>query len=331
MKLSHNKIFQELGNDGLDQLFIGKPAAQWVAEGKEKPAPVSLWQNIWHRGELACVFSDSNVGKTLLAMEIGIDLVKQGQTVAYFDFEMTDVHLAARYGTLPEIPAGFMRYEMNTNIIAPYGHREDELEELIIGAIEGKAFEISADVVMIDNLGAICNGNQEGEKATRLMRRLKKLKEDWGWSILVIGHTRKRDFDGPITQNELGGSKRLFNFFDEVFALNKSVRGEAQRYVKQLKVRVDFVHYGQDSVLDCHIEADEHGAPHFVYHSETSQEYDHLPKKRQYTNVSASGRTELIEEAKRLSAEGLSIRAIAEELQVSKSSVHGWLKAPTAE
>ena len=40
-----------------------------------------------------------------------------------------------------------------------------------------------------------------------------------------------------ITSNDLAGSKRLYNFFDSVFAIGKSAQDGGLRYVKQLKVR----------------------------------------------------------------------------------------------
>lgn len=54
------------------------------------------------------------------------------------------------------------------------------------------------------------------------MIHLNNLKKRYGLSILVLAHTPKRSMECPITSNDLAGSKRLYNFFDSVFAIGKS-------------------------------------------------------------------------------------------------------------
>ena len=58
----------------------------------------------------------------------------------------------------------------------------------------------------------------------------------------------------PITQNDLAGSKKLYNFFDSVFAIGKSAKDENLRYIKQLKVRYGNFEYGGNNVIVCAIE-----------------------------------------------------------------------------
>lgn len=56
------------------------------------------------------------------------------------------------------------------------------------------------------------------------MMKLMNLKKQYGWSLLVIAHTPKRNLSSPITQNDLAGSKKLYNFFDSVVAIGKSAK-----------------------------------------------------------------------------------------------------------
>ena len=41
----------------------------------------------------------------------------------------------------------------------------------------------------------------------------------------------------PLSQNDLAGNKKLFNFMDSVFAIGQSVNDENLQYLKQLKSR----------------------------------------------------------------------------------------------
>ena len=73
-------------------------------------------------------------------------------------------------------------------------------------------------------------------------------------SVLVLAHTPKRSLDCPITSNDLAGSKRLYNFFDSVFAIGKSAQDGGLRYVKQLKVRYGTFSHDADNVIIYEIE-----------------------------------------------------------------------------
>ena len=59
----------------------------------------------------------------------------------------------------------------------------------------------------------------------------------------------KRDLSSPITQNHLAGSKKLYNFFDSVFAIGMSAKDNRLRYIKQVKVRAGAFKYDASNVL----------------------------------------------------------------------------------
>ena len=75
------------------------------------------------------------------------------------------------------------------------------------------------------------------------------LKKKRNLSLLLIAHTPKRDLPSPITQNHLAGSKKLYNFFDSVFAIGMSAKVSSLRYVKQVKVRAGAFRYDANNVL----------------------------------------------------------------------------------
>ena len=46
-----------------------------------------LWQRLWARGEMACLFGEPCVGKSILAMQIANELKNKQLSVIYFDLE----------------------------------------------------------------------------------------------------------------------------------------------------------------------------------------------------------------------------------------------------
>src|SRR3954469_2595763 len=57
--------------------FISKPAAQWLQTDDAAPdAADTLFGDFWYHGELCIMFADTNVGKSILAVQIGNALSK---------------------------------------------------------------------------------------------------------------------------------------------------------------------------------------------------------------------------------------------------------------
>ena len=154
---------------------------------------------------------------------------------------------------------------------------------------------------------------EKGDAAGRLMIQLNNLKKKYELSILVLAHTPKRSLDYPITSNDLAGSKRLYNFFDSVFAIGKSAQDNSLRYVKQLKVRYGTYSYDADNVIiyeidkiDCFLQ--------FV-HRGYSTEKEHL---KQLGDDESTRRDSQILELSRM---GKSLREIASQVGCGKSTV----------
>ena len=173
--------------------------------------------------------------------------------------------------------------------------------------------KLRCKVAIIDNLTYLCNSSDKGVDAGIFMMKLMNLKKRYGWSLLVIAHTPKRSLTSPITQNDLAGSKKLYNFFDSVFAIGKSAKDSRLRYVKQLKVRAGEFRYDSDNVLVYEIEKTD-GYVHFVFR-EFASEYSHLrePDEKD-TNTQDQNVKELLDKGK-------SYREIAGILGISKSMV----------
>ena len=273
--------------------------------------PKPLFDPFWYEGEIGCLFADSNVGKSILAMQIAADIAKE-QRVLYFDFELSEKQFQLRYtdenGKLYHFPDKLFRVTINPDLL---GSLSVPFEEAVMGSIEKAAISTESKVLVIDNISILCMQTEKGEDAAALVRRLRELRAKHGFSILIIAHTPKRNMYNPITQNDLAGSKKLFNFIDSCFAVGKSVVGSNIRYVKQIKVRNSEERHGTDNVQVYSI--DKIGPLLCFVYLENSPESMHLR---------TADKDELDGEVLRLSSEGKSMREIASMTGKSKSSVH---------
>ena len=66
-----------------------KTSNRTILETSQKPTPRSLWDCFWYEGKLSCLFTDSNVGKSILAVQIA-DHIAQTDNVLYLYFSLND-------------------------------------------------------------------------------------------------------------------------------------------------------------------------------------------------------------------------------------------------
>lgn len=297
-------------------MFTIKSANQTLKEAALRPDPIPLWKTLWYEGEVCCLFSDSNLGKSIYAVQIATSIA-ENQKVLLFDFELSDKQFQLRYtddfGNRYSFPENLFRGEINKEItdIASY-------EDSIVNNIEQAAVQTGARVLIIDNLTYMCLDSEKGKDAGALMLRLMDLKRKYELSILVLAHTPKRNLTNIITQNDLAGSKKLYNFFDSAFAIGQSAKDSKLRYIKQLKVRYGEYTYDSENVIlvsivkvDCFLQFEELGV---------TKEWEHLKEKEHTDN------DELREKAAVLKDQGMSYRDIGKELNIDKSKVHRLLK-----
>lgn len=294
-----------------------KNANQTLAEASRQQNPKPLWYDFWYEHEVCYLFADSNLGKSILAVQIGIDIASKGEKVLYFDFELSEKQFQLRFtdenGKLFQFPESFYRVSLDPDSIA---NLERPFEDVLIENIEQAAVYSGAKILIIDNISVLCIQMEKGEDTGILVQKLRMLKNKYELSILAIAHTPKRNMSCVITQNDLAGSKKLFNFIDSCFAIGKSIQGPNIRYVKQIKVRNCEEKYGTDNVMTFSIEKKD-AMLQFVYKCE-SPEYKHLK---------VSTKADQIEEVKRLAALGNSIRDISKKTGIPKSTVDRMLHA----
>lgn len=300
----------------LSGLFKIKTANQWAQEAATRPDPNPLWLSLWCEGEACCLFADSNLGKSIYAVQIATEIAKN-QKVIYFDFELSDKQFQLRYtdefGFLYTFPENFLRTEIDSDKLDP-----DTFEAEVMPEIESLAMLYQCNVLIVDNVTWLNSATEKAEAASRLMMQLMRLKKKYGFSLLVLAHTPKRSLYSPITQNDLAGSKKMFNFFDSAFSMGRSAKDENLRYIKQIKVRDGAFTYGADNVIVSEIVKD--GSWLHFRTIGYATEREHLKEQTDKDILNFD------EKVKELREEGRSLRDIADELGVSKSKIGRILK-----
>ena len=162
--------------------------ANWtILEASLLPTPRALWNSFGYEGELSCVFADSNVGKSILAVQIA-DRIARTDNVLYLDLELSEKQFQLRYtgehGKLYTLPDRLYRVSLDSNSLL-----EDNFEEAIIGGMEQMALQTGCKIFIVDNLTYLCCAMEKGDAAGRLMIQLNNLKKRYGLSILVLAHT----------------------------------------------------------------------------------------------------------------------------------------------
>ncbi|RBN51808.1 AAA family ATPase [Flavobacterium psychrolimnae] len=311
-------------------LFTIKTGNEWIEEAKNKPVPKMLFGELWFEGELCILFADSNVGKSILAVQIADSISKNKEihpfkleaekhAVLYLDFELGSKQFETRYSKNFDehyyFDNGFIRIEQNSDADLP---PNTDYHTYVLNSLEWSIVNTGAKTIIIDNLTYLTSGNESAKDALPLMKKLKALKSKYDLSMLVLAHTPKRDMSKAITKNDLAGSKMLMNFCDSSFTIGQSTADSNLRYIKQIKQRNTEEIYGAENVCVCQI-VKPHNFLEFEF-LDFDEERTHLKES------SKSDRDEVIELAKELSDSGKSQREISKELNISLGAVNKYLK-----
>ncbi len=315
-----------------DDAFKLRTATRWLEQANSRAVPRMLFDKFWYEGELCILFADSNVGKSILAVQIGNSIntgtpiegfgfEAEAQPVLYCDFELTDKQFEARYSKDYDehysFRSDFFRAELNPDVQLPADFAD--FESYVNYALERCIIQSKAKVVIIDNLTYLRSENEQAKDALSLMKHLKALKSRYNLSILALAHTPKRDLTLGITRNDLQGSKMLMNFCDSAFAVGESQADKNLRYLKQIKQRNTEQVYGADNVCLCQIVKPRNFLQYdFVSYG---QEWDHLSKQR------GELPEDQIARAIELKLQGKSLREIGKEMGISFQKADRLIKA----
>jgi RecA-family ATPase len=309
------------------KLLLIKTGDEWMRQEYGKPMPRKLFGDLWLEGELCILFADTNLGKSILAVQIGYNLAKCCHTepfanqldkparVLYVDFELSAKQFESRYyhpqhGSL-HFGDNFYRAEFNPEAENPALY--DNYNQYLASQLEWAITKTRATVLIIDNLTYMRAGTERAKDALPLMKQLKALKTLHKLSMLVLAHTPKRNPAKPLTVNDLQGSKILINFCDSAFAIGESQSTPGHRYFKQIKQRSSLQQYGEDNVCVAHIQKDLNNLVYVV--SGYAREEQHLQKV---------DRRQLKHDAQQLRRQGQSYRQICKQLGLPLSTVASW-------
>ena len=307
-----------------DEQFRGMSVNDYIAQGSSMGAPTPLWENVWMEGELCCLFARTNLGKSILAVQIATQIAESSkrQRVLYLDYELSQQQFAARYTAADGTPMAFPENLFIATLASTARKTPNVTEDIAL--IEAYCRKVKATTLIIDNLTALCFSTEAADSATELMTALKSLNKRAGLSILLIGHTPKLEEGRPIQLTDLAGSMRLANLLDSAFSIGSGIdkEGRVVRYVKHLKARSTEIVYNETNVPTFTIE------PHPLRFelSDFYPEYQLLQLLKPDTPQEKRGRMKLPDAAtlkrmRELLAEGRGIRDICAELSMGSVRV----------
>jgi hypothetical protein len=322
------------------RLFTIEKGNRWMELGEREPEAKMLFGEFWHQGELCILFADTNAGKSVLAVQIANNIARAKQTgpfactakpekVMYVDFELTTTQFYQRYsnpGGDHQFPDNFYRAQFNPENATDTSNGYDNL---LMAGLEYKIRQVGATVLIIDNISCLRGGTESAAVALRLMNSLKRLKADHKLSILILAHTPKRRNPArPLGAEDLHGSKLLINFADSAFAIGRSTKEAGLCYLKQIKQRNTQQIYGEENVALCRISKAPLSATkpgnflHFDFEGYDAERPHIIMAHRHGYNRSLADHQLLTAQIAALSAEGLSQRQIALQLNIGLGSVN---------
>jgi archaellum biogenesis ATPase FlaH len=306
--------------EGEASFFKRKAGHEWLSEAMERPRPRMLFGELWHEGELCILFADTNTGKSILAVQVcqsiasgeqvgDFRLETRPQKVVYFDFELSERQFLNRYAVeqgdyfvdpFPFHP-NFERVEMDAQCEIPAGIA---FEDFLYLQFQQEVVDSSAKIVVVDNITFLRQENEKARNAQPLMRQLKRLKDTYDLSLLVLAHTPKRSFSKPLIQNDLQGSKMLMNLCDSSFAIGDSSQDRGLRYLKQIKERSTSKIYHSKNVPIAEVVK----TGNFLHF-----EFQGFGNERDHLRAEEGSDREMREKVQALRAEGKSFKQIADE------------------
>jgi len=321
-------------------LFKVMTANKWLEQAKTTPIPQMLFGELWHENEICILFSDSNLGKSILAVQMadsisrakqimGFKLEAEKQSVLYFDFELSAKQFEARYSVKSATEKVFENhYLFDDNFKRIEIDPESEIptastfENYLNESLEQSIIETGTKILIIDNITYLKNEAERAKDALPLMKHLKALKSKYGLSILALAHTPKRDLSRPITQNDLQGSKMLYNFIDSCFAIGQSTIDKNIRYIKQIKARNTAMIYDTENVIVCQLDKPFNFLSFEFLDFGTEREHLRQLNEKDIENKIAA--------ALELKKQGQSNVEIGKQFGVSEGAVRKWIKRGAA-
>ena len=281
-----------------------------IISGMSAGRPQMVFDEFWREGELALLFGESGVGKSLLAMQLARTLAAGGDIpwfrmdcaagkTLYVDLSMSDRQFASRNSYLGK--KGDERALPVSKRM--YCDRPDDEGELIEW-LERQIATEKLKYVIIDDLSSLmrtCDGTRE---TMAVMRGLRRICGRFGVSILVVVQSEAPKANARVSERDLGRQRVLCRLADSVFAIGHHRSRSGYVSLVQMRSRSSSVKWTVHNAIPARVE-ETCGIALLRFEMEVSEE-----------------ERELINSVKDLRRDGLSFREIAIKLKISKSRAH---------
>jgi hypothetical protein len=296
-----------------------------VSTGALEPPRRMICGSLLRESDVAFLFGGEGTSKSVLAFQIG-EAAASGQNLfqselfrnecpplktLIFDFELDYSDLADRYGVrhgdtweFKQFSPNLIRIDVNPEYLDL-----ESANESMIDAIKAMIEKEACQLAIIDNISWIVSESHDPAIATKFCKRLLNLSRKADCTILVIGHTPKRDTTLPIESRHMAGAKAISNFVTSVIAIGESKQDKFRRYIKHLKRRKGEKIFTEDNVAECTVCKE---GPDLRW------EFTSLGYERQHLTMPDSTENDqiFIDFCLDCHAKGVSYRAIAEQLRV---------------
>lgn len=172
--------------------------------------------NVLKKGKISCIAGGSKAGKSLLAMNLAMNISKGygesflgndylKQKVLYIDTEMdaddwkTRSSIINAHDNLLTLLINDYKYPKELNLL--------ERLTFMINKIISYSKNNNVDVVILDCIYAFINENDPRE-VTILVDALKRMKAD-GLTVIVVHHTKKAKYEGGSVLNQIAGHSNI--------------------------------------------------------------------------------------------------------------------------
>ena len=202
-------------------------------------------------GDLVTIFAFSGVGKTTLATQIALNIIRQKKKVLFFSLEMPKEQIRDRIiSNLTNIPFRNIKYgrlqeeELNKVIIANnYLSRdkgllvseEDELVD-ITSKIQYEVLKNNIDIVFIDYINLVNitgNNKEEHQKITECTRLFKKLAKSIKKPIVILAQGKQESAHkmqnkniglwDKVAVNDIAGGASIYRDSDIVLVMYRNI------------------------------------------------------------------------------------------------------------
>lgn len=255
-ELENNPNTSLYGKNEGGKIFIHKCLRDIIYDTQP---PVDLWYGLWHQGEMACLFGEPNIGKTILAMKIASDIIKRDERVLYFDFENAEHQLLPRYQAKDDSGNNAPLIDILTLNHANYQIKHDN--HSMLDYIKRAFLLHQAHIIIIDDISHLFgSGNQADVRF--VLNTLRSWTKQFRVSILVLAHSKKKGTNQLANIEQLAGSFECAYSFDSIFSLNrandynKSNNG-ISHYIKHHKTRMGEIVYGERNVITLNLKFDD--------------------------------------------------------------------------